>query len=140
MSGPCLCSASPLHELPVGVLPGDLVAPEREQVAASYLDPIPLGSRPGEQPLRAAPVAADPVTVVAVVDVGEAGESACQPRAHLLPPCNLRPHGCGPRGISRTGSSTQKLITASRSWALKASTNRWSVSMVALPMPVIVEY
>jgi hypothetical protein len=29
----------------------------------------------------------------------------------------------------------KKLITASRSWALKASTNRWSVSMVALPVP-----
>jgi len=29
----------------------------------------------------------------------------------------------------------KKLITASRSWALKASTTRWSVSTVALPLP-----
>jgi hypothetical protein len=44
----------------------------------------------------------------------------------------------GPRGISSTGSSTKKLITASRSWALKASSNRCSVSTVALPVPIIV--
>jgi hypothetical protein len=59
-----LGGGSALHELPVGVLAGDLVAPELEQVAASDLDPVPLGSRPGEQPLRAAPVAADPVPVI----------------------------------------------------------------------------
>jgi hypothetical protein len=33
-------STSRLYELPVGVLPGDLVAPELEQVAATYLDPL----------------------------------------------------------------------------------------------------
>ena len=55
---------------------GDLVALDLEQVAASDLDPIPLGGRTGEQPLRAAPVAADPVTVLAIVDVGAASEAA----------------------------------------------------------------
>jgi hypothetical protein len=30
-------STSRLYELPVGVLPGDLVAPELEQVAVAYL-------------------------------------------------------------------------------------------------------
>jgi hypothetical protein len=73
------------------------------------------------------------VTVLAVVDVGDAGEAAGQPRAHLLP------HGCGPRGNSRTGSSLEKLMTASTSWALKASTRRWSVSTVTLPVPVILD-
>ena len=33
-------STSRLYELPVGILPGDLVAPELEQVAAAYLDPL----------------------------------------------------------------------------------------------------
>ena len=129
--------ASAFHEFPVGVLAGDLVALELEQVAAPDLDPVALGGRPGEQPLRAAPVAADPVTVLAVVDVGEAGEPACQPRAYLLP--SLEPPAPGMRdaGSSRTGSSAKKLITASRSWALKASTSRWSVSTVTLPVPVI---
>jgi hypothetical protein len=55
---------SAFHDLPVGVLAGDLVALELEQVAALDLDPVVLGGRPGEQPLRAAPVAADPGTVL----------------------------------------------------------------------------
>ena len=118
-----------------GVLPGDLVALELPQVATAHLDPHPLDGRPGQQPLRAAPVAADPVPVVAVVDVGDAGEAGCQPGTHLLRPRNLCPHGCGPRGISRTGSSAKKPITASRSWALKASATPCSVSTVALPVP-----
>src|SRR3954451_17898909 len=44
-------------------------------------------------------------------------------------PSSLRPHGSGPRGISRTQSSTKKLITESRSCALNASSNRSSVSI-----------
>jgi hypothetical protein len=46
--------ASALDELPVGVLADDLVARELEQVAASDLDPVPLGVVPvsshSEQP------------------------------------------------------------------------------------------
>src|SRR4029450_3218549 len=49
-------------------------------------------------------------------------------------PSDLRPQGCGPRGISRTQSSVKKLITASRSWALKASSRRRRVSTVTLPV------
>jgi hypothetical protein len=38
--------------------------------------------------------------------------------------------------MSRTASSVKKRMIASRSWALKAASRRWSVSMVALPVPV----
>jgi hypothetical protein len=41
-----------LHKLPVGVLPGDLAVTELEKVAAAYLDPLALGGRPGQLPLR----------------------------------------------------------------------------------------
>jgi hypothetical protein len=36
-----IIATSPLHELPVGILPGDLVVLELEQVAAADLEPLP---------------------------------------------------------------------------------------------------
>jgi hypothetical protein len=114
--------------------PGTKKNPHRQLPGAGRGLPSELGRR---RDSTFTALRASSVTVLAVLDVGDAGEAAGQPRAHLLPPWNLRPHGCGPRGSSRTGSSVKKLMTASTSWALKASTRRWRVSTVTLPVPVI---
>src|SRR5437588_2370480 len=46
-------------------------------------------------------------------------------------PLALVPHGDEPRGISSTGSSEKRSMTASRSWRLKASSSAVNVSTVA---------
>src|SRR5581483_11860370 len=51
-------------------------------------------------------------------------------------PASLRPQGSGPRGIWSAQSSAKKLITESRSCALKASSRRSSVSTVTCSLSV----
>ena len=50
-----------LDELPVGVLADDLAVAKRPQIAAADGDSLAVDRRPGQRPLRHAPVAADPV-------------------------------------------------------------------------------
>jgi tetratricopeptide (TPR) repeat protein len=79
-------SGSSLDDLPVRILPRDLVAAELEQVAAADLDPLSRGGRTREEPFGATSLAADPVAVVAPVHVGDACEPARESIANALPP------------------------------------------------------
>src|ERR1700754_2521764 len=84
---PCLARVRlPLDDLPVRVLANDLAVRELEQVAAADLDPLAVRARAGQEPLRAAAVAGEPVARVAVVDVRDAGEAAGETLTHALPP------------------------------------------------------
>src|SRR5579872_864041 len=74
---------SRLHDLPEGILAHDLVAAERPQIAAANLQPLTLDRRPGQHPFGRAAVAGDEMLVLAVVDVGDAGEAGAEPLADL---------------------------------------------------------
>src|SRR6266511_479658 len=65
-------SSGRIHDLPERVLPHDLVAAERPDVAAPDLQPVARGGGAGERPLGHAAITAHEVGVLAVVDVRDA--------------------------------------------------------------------
>src|SRR4051812_2110611 len=85
-----------LHDLPERVLPADPAAGELEEVAPADLDRLAGPLRAADRPLRDAAVPADPVAVVAVVDIGDAVEARLDPRPDLIATHQPPPSRPGP--------------------------------------------
>jgi hypothetical protein len=101
-------AARSVDDLPEGILAADLPVDELEQVASAHLNGLACPLRPAKRPLRDAAVTADPVGVVAVVDVRNPVEPGLDPFPNLRLPTSRRPPGPGPRGMSRTQSSVRR--------------------------------
>src|SRR5688572_28004158 len=71
-----------VNDLPVRVFPDYLPVAEFPVVASTYLNPDSLWRRTGQQPFGDAPVAADTMPVVTVVDVRETLEAVRQAFPH----------------------------------------------------------
>ncbi len=76
-----------MADLPERILAADLVpGVEGPEVAPTHLDSIAIGRRPSQRPIRDTAVATRNMLVVAVVHIGNSGESRSKSFAHFALP------------------------------------------------------
>ena len=85
-----------VDDLPEGILPSDLPVRELEQVTPAHLDGLARSLSPANRPLGDAAVTAEPVGVVAVVDVRNPVEPGLNPLPNLLLAHQAPPSRSGP--------------------------------------------
>src|SRR3954451_6704320 len=85
VSGPSGRRALSVDDLPEGVLTADLAVGELEEVAAADFDGLPGRLGTADRPFGHAAVAARPMAVILVPDVGNPVEPRLDPRPDLVP-------------------------------------------------------